>query len=61
MDKFELIEDRGDAVVLKCNECEEVFYSSPCGEDNVEWDKEKSCLVSVCPNGCSNAPGVRSE
>jgi hypothetical protein len=56
-----LVEDLGDAVVLKCTECETVFYSSPCGEDNVEWDNKKECLVSVCPNGCKEAPGVRSE
>ena len=47
-----LVEDMGDAVVLKCTKCEAIFYSSPCGEDNVEWDNEKECLVSVCPNGC---------
>jgi hypothetical protein len=58
---FELIEDRGDAVVLKCKSCNTTFYSSPCGEDNVEWDKEKGCLYSVCPNGCNLASGVRSE
>lgn len=54
--KTKLLKDGGDFVILKCNDCNEVFYSSPCGEDNCEWDEERKCLVSVCPNKCNWKP-----
>ncbi len=50
---FILLRDGGDHTILKCTCCDEIFYSSPCGEDNVEWDEKRKCLVTTCPNGCS--------
>lgn len=51
--RFKLLKDGGDYAILQCTDCNEQFYSSPCGEDNVEWDGERGCLVSVCPNKCN--------
>jgi hypothetical protein len=50
--RYKLLKDGGDFVILLCNDCNKQFYSSPCGEDNVEWDEARKCLFSVCPNRC---------
>jgi len=45
---MEVLEDLGDTVILRCA-CGHVFMSSPCGEENVEWDDNFRCLFSTCP------------